>query len=167
MTQRAQHVARLVDLLKAEEGLYVELRDSLQREQACLVELDAEGLDEAVRQKQTLVAEARMLEGGRVALVETLAAGLGFAEGTPKLSTLCDALGGDALALREAHARLAALVAAVRELLDVNAAFAGEATGQVRATLQLLGRLAPDHGTYGPGGAGDGGVPGRLVRQSV
>jgi hypothetical protein len=102
-----------------------------------------------------------------VALVEMLAAELRLGEGTATLPALCDALGGEGLGLRSAHGRLSALVAAVRELLDVNANFAGEAMAQVRATLQLLGRLAPGQGTYGPAGTGSPGVPGRLVRQSA
>ena len=85
MTRGAERVARLVELLKAEEKLYVELRDALQHEQACLVDLDTEGLDEAVRQKETLVSEARMLEGSRVALVETLTAELGLEAAGVKL----------------------------------------------------------------------------------
>lgn len=166
MTVVTDSVERLVDLLTAEEELFVELRDALQQEQACLVSVDARGLDEAVRQKETLVAEARMLAESRVALVESLSAELDLpAEGTT-LSEICDALGSGSPALRQAHARLAALVAAVRELLDLNAAFAGEAMAQVRATLQLLGRLAPGPGTYGPGGV-EMGAPGRLVRRSA
>lgn len=160
-------VGRLVDLLRAEEELYLELRTALQHEQRCLAEMDAEGLDEAVRQKETLVAEARMLAESRSAVVETLATTLGIAEEPVTLSRIGAALGPEASALRQAHARLTALVAAVRELLEVNAGFAGEAMAQVRGTLQLLGRLAPASGTYGPDGTAEPGSPGRLVRQSA
>lgn len=160
-------VNRLVDLLRAEEDLYLELRSALQSEQRCLVEIDAEGLDEAVRQKETLVAEARMLGESRGSVVETLATELGICEEPVTLSRIGAALGPEASALRQAHARLTALVAAVRELLEVNAGFAGDAMTQVRGTLQLLGRLAPGSGTYGPEGTAPAGTPGRLVRQSA
>ena len=60
MIDTAPDVERLLELLEAEEALYGELRTALQNEQACLVNLEAEGLDEAVRQKETLVTEARV-----------------------------------------------------------------------------------------------------------
>ncbi len=160
-------VDRLVDLLRAEEELYLELRAALQQEQRCLVELDAETLDEAVHQKETLVAEARVLAESRSEVVEQLAHAVGIAEEPPTLSRIAAALGAEASALRQAHGRLSALVAAVRELLDVNAGFAGEAMTQVRGTLRLLGRLAPTSGTYGRHGSAEPGSPGRLVRRSA
>jgi flagellar biosynthesis/type III secretory pathway chaperone len=166
MIETSQDVARLLELLEAEETLYGELRAALQSEQVCLVNLEAEGLDEAVRQKETLVTEARVLEEGRRALVRRLGGGLGTRSATPTLTELCNALGSDAAALRDAHSRLSSRVAAVRELLEVNTAFSGEAMGQVRATLQLLGRLAPLEATYRADGA-EATSSGRLVRQSA
>ena len=156
--------ARLLPLLEAEEGVYLEMRDALQHERVCLANLDAEGLESAVRRKQTLAAEARVIEESRAALVAALAESLEMSQ--PTLSQLADRLGAEAPGLREAHARLVALLGAVRELLDANAAFAGESLAQVRATLQLLGRLSPEQPTYGPG-AGEGGSPGRLVSRSA
>ncbi len=165
MNDLSNDVGRLLELLEAEERLYVELRTALQDEQSCLVNLEADGLDEAVRQKETLVTEARVLEEGRRALV----ARLGSAAGAPEartLTALCDALGPQSAPLREAQLRLRGLVAAVRELLDVNASFAGEAMGQVQATLTLLGRLAPLDATYRRDGAGAS-SSGRILRQSA
>lgn len=167
MIETSADIERLLDLLRAEETLYEELRSALQTEQVCLVNLEADGLDEAVRQKETLVTEARVLEEGRRAVVQRLGGELGTRTEAPTLTELEDALGPESAALRDAHSRLSSLVAAVRELLEVNAAFAGEAMGQVRATLTLLGRLAPLEATYRPDGSGEGTHPGRLVRQSA
>ena len=72
MNDHSPDVERLLELLQAEEALYTELRTALQDEQVCLVNLEAEGLDDAVRQKETLVTEARVLEEGRRTLVGRL-----------------------------------------------------------------------------------------------
>ena len=166
MSDIARDIERLLELLDAEERLYGELRSALQREQTCLVNLEAEGLDEAVRQKETLVTEARVLETGRRTLVERMADATGIPQRPATLTDLCAALGPIADPLRDAQSRLRGLVGAVRELLEINAGLAGEAMGQVEATLTLLGRLAPAGATYRPDGA-ESRSSGRLVQQSA
>jgi len=162
--------AELLAVLESEERLYLELRQLLQRERELIVNLDAAGLEEAVRRKEALAAEGRLLEEGRLEVAVRLARALGLPEERPTLGVLCDALGDRATPLRAAHSRLVALVGASRELLDANAGFAGESLGQVRATLRLLGRLLPGEGTYAPGLEPRPDVPlpaGALVRRSA
>ncbi|HVP29078.1 MAG TPA: flagellar protein FlgN [Myxococcota bacterium] len=166
--------ARLLASLEAEEELYVELRELLQRERERIVALDAAGLEELVRRKEALAEEGRLLEEGRLELSAALARELGLGEPRPTLSHLCARLGEEADGLRAVHGRLVALVGAARELLEANAAFAGEAREQVRATLRLLGRLLPAGATYEPAGPAGRGVgrrgaatadPGRLLER--
>lgn len=166
MTAPSQRLASLLQTLQAEEILYVELRSLLERERNHMLQLDGAGLEEVAREKEALAAEARFLEEGRVELAARLAAELGLEEQRTTLARLCDALGPAGAELGEARSRLTALLGAVRELLDLNADFAGECLGQVRATLQLLGRLAPPRPTYGPtaSAVAEGG---RLVRHSA
>lgn len=161
-------VQRLLTVLEAEERLYVELRDLLQREREHMVNLDARGIEEVVRRKESLSEEGRLLEESRIEVARALAHELGLAEPDPPLSRLCDHAGRDAPALRDAHSRLVALLGAVRELLDANAVFAGECLTQVRTTMGLLGRMLPAEPTYGPGAAG-GGIrrAGRLLRSQA
>lgn len=159
-------VSRLVEVLESEAKLYVEMRTVLQQELDSIAKLDVTELEEAVRAKETLVVEARLLEEGRQALAKEVAGDLSVDDEDPTLSRLGEALGARGGSLREAQARLAALVGAVRELLDINTAFAGESLAQVQATLSLLGRLATVDATYGPGGPA-GGDGGRLVRRSA
>ncbi len=161
-------VTRLLTVLEAEERLYVEMRDLLQGERELIASLDAAGLEQTVRRKETLAEEGRFLEASRVEVVAELARELGHEGARLTLSQVCDALGEEEGGLREAHSRLAALVGAVQELLQANAAFAGEAQIQVQATLQLLGRLLPESAGYQPSGASEP-TPagGRLVRQAV
>lgn len=169
MSNLAESVEQLIGLLQNEEDLYEELRSTLRTEQTCLVNLEADGLDEAVQKKETLVSQARVLEVGRRAAVHALANAVGQPAASTSLSTLRDALAGTPGVdrLHETQLRLRGIVAAVRELLEMNASFAGEAMGRVQATLQLLGRLAPAEATYRADGSSEASDPGRLVRQSA
>lgn len=139
---------KLEKVLEAEEQLYVELRDLLQRERACLVDFDAEGLEQMVEAKELLAEEARLLEDSRLVIAQKLAGQLGFGTHRITLSRLCETMGSPAAMLRERHSRLVALLGAVRELSEANASFARDGLGQVRETLRLLGRLLPAEPTY-------------------
>ncbi len=145
-----QKVERLSLVLEAEETLYVELRDLLQRERECMVGLDPEGLEQAVEAKEALAEEARLLEESRVEVARELAGALGLGDARPSLSRLLEALGDRSGPLREQHSRLVALLAAVHELVDANATFAREGLDQVQDTLRLLGRLLPQEPVYRP-----------------
>ncbi len=162
-------VSRLVEVLESEADLYVEMRTVLQQELDSIAKLDVTELESAVRAKETLVVEARLLEEGRQALAKEVAEDLDVDDDEPTLSRLGEALGTRGRSLRGAQARLAARVGAVRALRAINNAFAGESLAQVQATLSLLGRLATVDATYGPGGpAGTPGAEGgRLVRRSA
>lgn len=148
-------IAGLTAVLDAEEKLYVELRDLLQREHGLMVSLDAEGLEEVARRKEELADEGRLVEETRMSLCETVTGELGFDEPHPRLSRICERIGPEGGALREAHTRLVVLVSVVRELMDANNALAGDALSQVRGTLRLLGGLVPGEVTYDPGSIGD------------
>jgi len=170
MSNVAEASRELLTVLESEERLYRELCEVLQQERELIINLDAAGLEDAVLRKEALSAEGRLLEEGRIEVATRLAAALGLPSERPTLSGLCDALGEGGDELRRAHSRMVALVGAVRELLDANAGFAGESLGQVRATLQLLGRLLPGDVTYGPGAAVPGPIvpgSGALVRRSA
>lgn len=160
--EKAQRLALVLD---AEETLYVEMRNLLQRERECMVSLDAEGLERAVEAKEALAEEARLLEESRIDVAADLARALGLPESRPTLSQLLEAADTAGEPLRERHSRLVALLAAVRELVDANASFAREGLEQVQGTLRLLGRLLPHEPVYRPAEpprAGD--AAGRLLR---
>jgi len=162
----ADRAMRLGRVLDAEEGFYRELRTLLQRERICLVDLDAASLEEIVAAKESLAEEGRLLEESRLQLVDELAPELGLA-GRPTLSQVCDRIDGPADELRSAHARLVALVGAVRELVEMNAVFAGNALGRVDATLELLGRLRFERPVYSPDPTAAPERVGRLIRSSA
>ncbi len=169
--QAIQDTERLVAILGAEEKVYLEMRDLLQRERELMARLDATGLGELAREKEALADEGRLVEESRAAVAEALAAGLGLDDPRPvPLSRLCEALGPAAARLRQAHTRLVVLVSVVRELLDANVAFAGDNLGRIQGTLQMLGRLLPTEPAYAAPGRPvpeARGETGRLVRRSA
>jgi hypothetical protein len=155
-------------ILEAEERLYLEMRDLLQRERELIAALDAVGVEEVVREKENLAEEGSLLEESRLEVSARLANELGIQNESPTLSEICDALGEAGSELAEAHSRLAALAGAVQELLAANAVFAGDALDRVQGTLHLLGRLLPEAPTYRPSGVVNSpNRAGRLVRQSA
>ena len=170
LNEHADAGARLLQVLESEERLYVEMRTLLQRERECIVGLRGEELEELVREKALLAEEGRLLEESRAAVAGELALRLGLPERGTTLSQICARLQGGAPGLRAAHTRLVALLGAVRELLEANRQFAGDAAQQVQGALHLLGRMLPPDATYSPqlqrGHAPRPG-PGRLVRRSA
>lgn len=169
MNLSPERVRELQTVLEAEIALYVELRELLQRERELIVNLDAVGLEDTVRQKEALAEEGKLLEESRIEVAARLAGELELGPERPTLSQICDRIGVESAPLRRLHSRLVALVGAVRELLDANAGFAGDSLAQVRATLQLLGRLLPTDPTYTTLGGADASrvAAGQLVRRSA
>jgi len=162
----AEGVARLLRVLDAEEAYYREFHELLQRERACLVDLDVAALEEVVRVKEALAEEGLLLEETRLEIVATFAPQLGLPP-RATLSQISERLEGRPDELRSAHMRLVALVGAVRELVELNAVVAGNALGRVDATLGLLGRLRPDRPVYTADPAAAPERVGRLVRSSA
>ena len=160
-------IAGLVEILAAEERLYLELRACLQRERAAMEELDSERLFHCVAEKEGLAAEGRVLEESRLVLARRLAEELGLDSQRPRLADICERLGDGFAGLREARARLRALVVAVTELSEANASFAGNALAQVRRTLDLFGTASERDTTYGPPGQDPVASVGRLVHRSA
>jgi hypothetical protein len=157
---------RLLRILGAEESFYCKMRELLQHEHVCLVEMDVEQLEDIVRSKAALAEEGALLEESRVQVASALASELGL-EGRPTLSRICDRLGDIASGLRAAHSCLVAVVGAVRELVELNAAFAGDSLLRVDATLDLLGRLRSDQPIYTQDRSTEPTRTGRLLRSSA
>ncbi len=171
MTQTAEIAQRLYTVLAEEEQLYLEMKTLLQEERGQMVLRDAEKIELAVLRKEGLAGEGKLLEECRNNVMCELAAELGLPDREATLSRICSALGDEGAELRAIHGRLVALIAAVRELLEANASFAGEALFRVQSTLRLLGRLLPDEPIYGRSQSsrnrGSHMKPGRIVRQAV
>ena len=168
MTDIAEHVSNLQTILVGEEALFLRMRDLLAREEAELIELDAETMASTLEDKRMLTEEGRLFADSRQQVVRELAAAMGLDAKGLKLADLIDALGEEGRALRPLHARLSALIESTRSLIDANQSFANRSLARVQDTLRLLGRSLPEEPGYGPGrrNAASSGR-GRLVRQSI
>lgn len=158
-------VSKLIAVLESEERLYLELRDVLQDERIAILELDAARLEAAVNAKAALVDEVQLYEESRRDLAVRVATALGVSE--PRLTRIAEAspvLGSE---LADLASRLRALTAAVGELLQLNATLSGESLGQVRLTLELLGRLQQRTPLYDASGSTPSPARSQLVRQAV
>lgn len=168
MKSVAEQVAGLETVLAAEEDLYLRLREVLRREEDELVTLDSARIAELVECKRSLAEEVRLLEDSRRALVRTLARSLGLADRPARLGDLIEALEREAGRLPELHARLSALLASTRSLVESNGSFADRSLRHIRETLGMLGRAVPENVGYGPGRAGTSVAGrGRLVRAAI
>ncbi|MBY0399081.1 flagellar protein FlgN [Myxococcota bacterium] len=163
-----EQVAGLEVVLRAEENVYLRLREVLRREEGDLIALDPGAIAEIVERKRGLAEEARLLEDSRRALTTALVRALGLGEQPIKLGALIDALDGEAGGLPELHARLRALVQSTRALLESNGSFADRSLRHIQDTLRMLGRAVPEKVGYGPAKLGAGSMGrGRLVRAAI
>jgi len=152
MSDIARTSEKLREVLGAEEELYLSMQKLLCRERESLLELEVEAIEDCVSEKEVLAEEGRLLEQTRVAICAELGEALDLGCESPTLAALTRALGSAAGELADQHSRLLALVAAVRELTEVNDRFAGGSLERVQRTLRLLGGLLPEGPIYGPGG---------------
>lgn len=168
MSGEMAQVAKLEVVLQAEEDLYLRLREVLRREEAELIDLDPGRIAGTVEEKRLLAEEARLHEDARRVLVAGLARALGLPERPHKLAALIEALGDEAGRLPELHARLTALIASTRGLLEANGSFADRSLRRVQETLRMLGRAVTEPVGYGPGRErADGVGRGRIVRAAI
>ena len=172
MTQTAEIARRLYAVLAEEEQLYLDMKALLQEERQQMSLRNAEQIELIVQRKEGLAGEGQLLEECRHNVMRELVEKLGLPESEGTLSRVCAALADEGTELRMIHGRLVALIAAVRELLEANSTFAGEALIRVQSTLRLLGRLLPDEPTYGRSQSSQTPrpqmmKPGRIVRQAV
>jgi hypothetical protein len=157
-------LVRLLTVLDAEHALCLRLCDLLRTERSALEALDVPRLEQLVREKEELADEGRLLEESRIVVTEAFARQLRIPEPRPRLSRVCEALGDAAPRLRDAHRRLAAVLALARELVEANSAATLSELANVQASLRALG-AAPGGESYGPPSRPP--EAGRLVRQAV
>lgn len=163
-----EQVVDLEVVLRAEEGLYLRLRDLLIQEESCLVALDPGEVADVVERKRALAEEARLLEDSRRVLTQALAGSLGFGDAPVRLAELIAALDDEAGGLAELQVRLAALIGATRRLLESNGHFSERSLRHVQQTLKRLGKAVIEPVGYGPRSVSTATVGrGRLVRATI
>lgn len=144
----APALERLVDTLRAQERLFLEMRELLLREHDAIVELEASEVERLAAAKGVLAAEGELLETTRAAIAEEVASELGLDTRPATLTAICRSLGLETGALGELRSRLRALVSGLQSLTEANARLAESALGDVRSTLQLFEQALVDSPTY-------------------
>ncbi|MCG8587847.1 MAG: flagellar protein FlgN [Proteobacteria bacterium] len=167
MSERALLVARVEQVLLAEEERYRELQLLLQAERVAVIDRDVPALERLVREKEALADEVRLLEESRIHACRRLGEALGIASESPTLEALTEGLGPDGASLAPVHARLSALLGAVRELVSENEGEAREAVARVRATLSILGRADTVASGYSAPGQSAPRGAGRLLQETA
>ncbi len=142
-------VAELVRVLEQETKLARELVETLQADQRRIIDQDVEGLEESNRAKEALVLRFEALEQSRRELTGRVAAMLGLPADQARVSAFCDRLGAHADPLQQAAENLRAVIASLKELVDVGRGFLEQSILGIRGLLSLIQSLrTPGPQTY-------------------
>ncbi len=146
-------VKSLVDVLRREEELYLEVRELLAAERQALIALDAPEVERATREKDLRIRELSLLEQARARVTREISRELSFSEEwQPNLGELAQALGASGRELLSVRETLRALVLSVKESGEANASLAERGLAGVRSTLDALGGGGVHSGSYSASG---------------
>lgn len=117
---------------------YRTLRDILQRERACLVQIDPLGVEALSKEKDTIVLRLRLLEEERIRLVSAFAASQGVAE--EKAFQRLTEVTPDG-SFQNLRLQLVSLLQSISELNDFNRVLIERSSSMVRNALNFLGSV--------------------------
>lgn len=126
---------RIKDILGEQIKGYRTLLEVLQRERACLVHLNPEGVETLAKEKDTIMLKLRLLEEERVRLVQVFARETG-STGDMTLQRIHE-LTGDA-AYSRLRSQMLSLIQAISELNEFNKILIERSSNFVRRTLGFL-----------------------------
>jgi flagellar biosynthesis/type III secretory pathway chaperone len=110
-------VQAIISILKEQINSYKMLLDLLQRERICLVDIDAEKVEEFSKEKDTILMRLRLLEEERAKLTEVFAKEMGV-PGTINLQKLRE-LTGDSI-FTTLRSQLRSLLQSIEEMNEFN-----------------------------------------------
>lgn len=122
---------------------YRRLLDLLRNERACLMELDAEGIEELVKEKDTIALRLRLLDEERIRLTEKLCAGNPHA-GPPaelNLKRLAEMTGNRAFL--DIRSKLVSLMQSIEELNSFNRTLIERSLNYVQSTQSFFSSFYP------------------------
>jgi len=122
-------------ILNEQVNGYKKLVDLLQRERACLLDLNAKGVEELSKEKDTLIMRLRLLEEERVRVVKKEFNGEVSLQGLWKLT-------GDS-AFMEIRSKLLSLVQSIEELNEFNRLLIERSLNYIRGTANFFGFSGP------------------------
>jgi flagellar biosynthesis/type III secretory pathway chaperone len=126
---------RIKDILGEQINGYRTLLEVLQRERACLVHLNPEGVETLAKEKDTIMLKLRLLEEERMRLVRAFAAETG-STGTMTLQRLHEMTGDEAYS--GLRSQMLSLVQAISELNEFNKILIERSSNFVRRTLGFI-----------------------------
>ena len=131
---------RIKDILGEQVKGYQALLEVLQRERACLVHLNPEGVETLAKEKDTIMLKLRLLEDERVRLVQAFSRETGVT-GDMTLQRIHQ-ITGDA-AYTRLRSQMLSLVQSISELNEFNKILIERSSNFVRRTLGFLDSLGP------------------------
>jgi flagellar biosynthesis/type III secretory pathway chaperone len=110
---------------------YKTLVDLLQKERTCLLDLNAQGVEELSKEKDTLIMRLRLLEEERIRLVRK------HFNGDVSLQKLWEQTRDDTL--MEMRSKLLSLVQSIEELNEFNRLLIGRSLNYIKTTADFFG----------------------------
>jgi len=127
---------------------YRSLLDLLQKERGCLVNLDAAGVEDISKEKDTIVLKLRLIEEERCRLIEKFATEHDV-RGEITLQRLADLTGDEALRMQ--RLQLISLIQSINELNAFNMVLIGRSLNFIKHSMLFLNSFASPANPMGPG----------------
>jgi flagellar biosynthesis/type III secretory pathway chaperone len=160
---------KLIELLESQKHLYAGLLKVLQEEKAAAVNSHLEALNRAVKEKENVLLEIRILEEQRIKMLNQVAAALGLPVGGLTLKRLAQKAphpyAGRVTACRSS---LLSLTQSIQEINNSNRRIFKRSLQLVRGSINLLGNLRAPAPVYGQTGKlGNAAAGGRVLSGNV
>ncbi|MFH0882763.1 MAG: flagellar protein FlgN [bacterium] len=132
-------IARLVDLIKREEGFLHDFLDLLETQKSLLVKNKVEEFEESVRQQEELIEKIRELETERIKLVQQIAHGMNIDDNKVTITRLVEmSLGQVSSELKDVKRNMTQLVDRIRRANQVNQYLIKRSLNRAQRSIDLL-----------------------------
>ncbi|MGB5984290.1 MAG: flagellar protein FlgN [Desulfobacterales bacterium] len=143
----------LMDVLSLQMGLMADMAGCLAAEREAVIGGEREQLERQVARKERLVQQIQEAETRRRRQVEAVCASLDISDSTLTLEQLADlAPPAWSQRLRTCRDELQRQLGRVRQANEANQVLVAQSLSLVQGSLQMLGEISPNKGTYGAGG---------------
>lgn len=136
-------VEAITNILNEQVNSYKMLLDLLQRERACLLDFDAEGVEELSKEKDTLVLRLRLLEEERIRLMRN------FSDSDTSLQRLWELTGDNTF--QDMRSKLISLLQSIEELNEFNRLLIERSLSYIKSTSNFFGSFGLSCNTKGKG----------------
>lgn len=139
----------LLRLLEEEIGLYRSLLSILQKEKKAVIGSKLEELNEAGKEKESLILKIRILEEQRIRIQSRLAHSLGYETRDLTLSKLSQLVGEHhSVQLKICYSNLLTLIPSIQEINHSNKSLLTHSLELVKGSLSLLNNFVASNAVY-------------------